>query len=207
MDSKLDITANGCPFSYLRCQGRETVWPRTYRGCVLSSDSLNANTAENSFWFASWATDSIFFVFDSPSGALRPPMSGGIEGENRYRELSWCYRCSLLKTNHDQCKCWQGEVADTLWQCEACLKDSAPTSKERGWRGSSQWDRYNSKEMRLVYCFQKPTSLQVHALPGIRECLACCDGYIRIVRNPKANQDQATISGNVSVFNTDSTLL
>jgi len=33
MDSKLDITANGCPFWFLWCQGRETVWPQTYCGC------------------------------------------------------------------------------------------------------------------------------------------------------------------------------
>ena len=153
MDSKLDITANGCPFSYLRCQGRETVWPRTYRGCVLSSDSLNANTAENSFWFASWATDSIFFVFDSPSGALRPPMSGGIEGENRYRELSWCYRCSLLKVNHDhgQCKCWQGEVADMLWQREACLKE--PVEKDEDGEDQVHGIDTTRRKSRVVYCF------------------------------------------------------
>ena len=69
------------------------------------------------------------FMFDSPLGALRPPMSGDIEREIATENCRDAIAVDFSNHDHGQCKCWQGEVADMLWQRE-CLKDSARTSRE-----------------------------------------------------------------------------
>jgi len=139
-------------------------------------------------------------MFDSPLGSWRPQCPETL----REKSLQKIVVMQSLFTSQGESRPWLVQMLARRGRRYALATRglSERTSREEwGWWGSSQWDRYNSKEIETCLLL-----LRTYLASGL------CDEYIRIVRNIQKRIKikrpyRETLGRYPSKFKSDSTLL